>query len=574
MRQCADCNKGHNDLTKGAVKHSIECELFFADIRFLGAGDYMESYEKKTVCVMSLMAIVFLIVGCGEPVGKKELAPTVDLGTTIGSLAEVVAFDTIGVEGYALIGGLNGTGSAECPRAIRGYLKKYIQRKLPEHKNIEGFISSGDTAVVRVSGLMPAAVSKNQRFDVKVAALPGTQTTSLEGGELWGAELYEGGKFGLALKALAEAEGPVFIDTIEATAVDKRVGYVLGGGRVLDEYKIGLALRRPDFRIANAIRNHLNARFPPDTAKAVSSSVVQLKVPAEYAKQKERFMSLIRATYLTQTPEVTEERINTFVRKLVASDDKDVSEIALEAIGRESLGKLPALLNSSNEQVRLRAGRCMLHLGDDRGLKALREIAIDERSASRIAALEAITMTASRTDAGAISRRLLRDRDFEVRLAAYEQLRKLDDIAIRQKLIANKFYLEQIAQTRYQAIYASRSGEPRVALFGSPIYCRENVFVQSRDGNITINALPGERYVSVVRKYTRRPDIPPIKLRSTYELGDIIQTLCEEPVKRRGQERPGLGVSYADMIAILKQMSDKGVVRAEFRAGSLPEIGL
>ena len=38
---------------------------------------------------------------------------------------------------------------------------------------------------------MPVAVSKNQYFDVMVTALPGTQTTLLEGGELWGANLDE-----------------------------------------------------------------------------------------------------------------------------------------------------------------------------------------------------------------------------------------------------------------------------------------------------------------------------------------------------------------------------------------------
>jgi len=483
--------------------------------------------------------------------------------------------DVIGVEGYALVGGLNGTGSAECPPEIRAYLTKYILKQLPEYKNVEKFISSRNTAVVLVDGLMPIAVSKNQHFDVRVTALPGTQTTSLEGGELWGAELWEVGKFNIGAKVLANAEGPIFIDTItdSTSGTNKRVGYVLAGGTVLDEYKINLVLRQPDYRAASLIRNRLNERFGEDIAKAVSPSRIELKVPAKYRKHKQRFISVVKATYLAETPEITKKRISTFVRKLAVSEDKYTSEIALEAIGNECLKKLAILLNLSNEQVRLRAARCMLNLGSDRGLEALRQIALNKGSAYRVEALEAIAATANRNDAASVSRRLLRDEDFDIRLAAYEQLRKLDDIAIAQRLIARNFYLEQIAQTEQAAIFVSRSGQPRIVLFGSPIIVRDNTFVQSADGNITINAPAGQKYASIVRKHPKRPGVI-LQLKSSFELGDIIRTLCEEPLKKTDQVHRGLNVSYADMIALLKQMCDKDAVQAEFRAGPLPKIGL
>jgi hypothetical protein len=62
-------------------------------------------------------------------------------------------------------------------------------------------------------------------------------------------------------------------------------------------------------------------------------------------------------------------------------------------------------------------------------------------------------------------------------------------------------------------------------------------------------------------------------LKTSFKLSDIIRALCEEPVRVDEQWRGGLGVSYADVIALLKQMCDKGAVRAEFRAGPLPKIG-
>lgn len=538
----------------------------------------MDIRHIKTVCAVSILFVVFFIGGCGKPAktGKEpnEPAAKIDLGATIGSLAEVFSFESIPVEGYGLVGGLSGTGSGECPAPIREYLKQYILQQLGEDKvNVDELISSHDTAVVVVQGTMPTAVPKNQYFDVRVVALPGTQTTSLEGGWLYGAELKAIGGFGIAMKALATAKGPVFIDTLSPDETNKKIGYILAGGRVLDEYEINMGLRRPDYKTASLICSKLNGRFGTGTARAVSPSQIELKVPAAYKKQKQRFVSIVKAIYLTETPEATRERINTFVKKLAVSEDKYASETALEAIGNESLSKLAALLNSSQEQVRLGAARCMLNLGSDGGLNTLREIASNKDSAYRVEALEAITTSASRNDAIAISRNLLRDSDFNIRLAAYENLRKLDDIAVTQKLIARDFYLEQIAQTEHKGIFVSRSGQPRIVLFGAPIYCHDNIFIQSADGNITINAPAGQKYVSIIRKHPKRPNVM-VQLKSSFELSDIIQTLCEEPLKKTKQEHRGLNVSYAEAITLLKQMSDKGAVEAEFWAGPLPKIDL
>jgi len=529
------------------------------------------------------LLIALLIAGCGEQgragKGSKDLIPAIDLGTTIGSLAEMSWPESIRLEGYNLVVGLKGTGSAECPPQIRAYLAKYILTQFPGRKiNVEKFISGSDTAVVLVEGMMPAVASRNESFDVRVTALPGTQTTSLEGGWLLGTELKRVGTFGITTKVVADAKGPVFIDKIspsdlsDKSEINKRAGYVLAGGRVLDEYKVTLALGEPDFRNVNNIRNRLNGLFGDGTAKPVLYGRIEVTVPAKYREQKQRFISIIKATYLTHSTEIIGERIKIFIRKLAALQDAYASEIALEAIGNQSLGGLGVLLNVSNEQVRLRAARCMLNLGSDAGLVTLRQIAMDRGSAYRVEALESITMGAKRNDAARISQRLLRDNDFHIRLAAYEQLRKLDDIAVTQELIAGNFYLEQIVQTPHKSIFVSRSGQPRIVLFGAPIRCSGGVFVRSADGSITIDAPASQEYVSIIRKHPFRPDVI-AQLESSFELGDIIRTLCEKPLKEGEQGRGGLGVTYADVIALLKRMCDKGAVKAEFWAGPLPKIG-
>jgi flagellar basal body P-ring protein FlgI len=526
----------------------------------------------KTVTVIAVLAAGCFMCGCESGAGTQELAILEGLGTPIGSLVEVVTPGQVAVEGYGIVGGLRGTGSGDCPVGIRKYLEQYILKQLSEQRiDVNKFIGSKETSVVRVYGVMSTAISESRHFDVTIAALPGSQTTSLEGGWLYRTELKELGRFGLITRVLGVAEGPVFIDTLGTNATDKRAGYGLAGGTALGEYPIILILRRPDFRIANEIRNRLNSRFGPETAKAETSGQIELRVPAQYGKQQERFLSIVKTMYLTESPEITKERVKALVGKLAASEEKEISEIALEAIGRESLKKLPALLNSGYEDVRLRAARCMLNLGSDAGLETLLMIAMDKGSSKRLEALGAITSGANRNDAAAISRRLLHDENFEIRLAAYEQLRKLEDISIIRKPIARSFYLDQITRTEYKAVYVSRSGEPRIALFGAPIFCRDNLFVQSANGDITIDSRAGQHYVSLIRKHPSRPGVIG-PLRSSLELGDIIQTLCAEPVPRSDQGRAGLGVSYADMVAFLKLMSEKQAMDAPFLAGALPEI--
>ena len=520
------------------------------------------------------LLIALLIVSCGEQGrGVKDLAPTIDLGTTIGSLVEMSWPESIRLEGYCLVVGLRGTGSAECPPQIRAYLAQHLLKQFPRRTiNIERFIVGSDTAVVLVEGIMPAVASRNEYFDVRVTALGGTQTTSLEGGFLLVTELKTVGTFGIKTKVVADARGPVFIDKISTSEMNKRIGYVLGKGKVLDEYKVTLVLGEPDFRTTNNIRNRLNELFGDGTAKVILPGRLEVKVPVKYREQKQRFISIIKETYLSQSTEITGERIKTFIRKLAALQDADASEIALEAIGNQSLSRLVVLLNVSNEQVRLRAARCMLNLGSDAGLVTLRQIAMDRGSAYRVEALESITTGARRNDAARISQRLLRDDDFNIRLAAYEQLRKLDDIAVSQEVIAGNFYLEQIVQTPHKSIFVSRSGQPRIVLFGAPIRCSDGIFVRSADGDITIDAPAGQEYVSIIRKHPQRPGVI-AQLKSSFELGDIIRTLCEEPLKKGEQGRGGLGVTYADVIALLKRMCDKGAVKAEFWAGPLPKIG-
>ncbi|MBL7152945.1 MAG: flagellar basal body P-ring protein FlgI [Phycisphaerae bacterium] len=545
----------------------------------------MKTINLKTACVIAVVFVVVLGGGCDEPgrMGRRSglLGGPTDLGPTIGSLATIYSSESAVVEGYALVGGLQGTGSSECPPSLRAYLKRYILRQLPQHRiDVDQLIDSYNTAIVHVLGELPSLASKERRFDVVVTALAGTQTTSLEGGWLYGAELRVAGRMGLGTRAVANVGGPVFTNRLGDFKMSKRVGYVLGGAEAVDEPRLSLVLHKGDYEVTSNVRNRINERFGFGAAKAVTPSRIELTVSRRYAGQKQRFVSLVEGTYMTENPEITAERILAHIRELVVSEDKYAGEMALEAIGNASLGKLSILLDSADEQVRLHAARCVLKLGGDEGLRPLIEIALNRNSDLRIEALEALTNSADRSNAAAISRRLLDDADFDIRLAAYDQLVQLEDLSVARQLIGRSFYLDQVARSEYKGIFVSRSGRPRIALLGAPITCRDNIFVQSQDGSIILNAPRGQKYISVIRKGLgdKRAEGGGAlsHLRSSFDLADIIRVLCAEPQAEDDQGRGGLGlgVSYSEMTALVKQLSDNGAVRAEFRAGPMPKIGV
>ena len=79
--------------------------------------------------------------------------------------------------------------------------------------------------------------------------------------------------------------------------------------------------------------------------------------------------------------------------------------------------------------------------------------------------------------------------------------------AIMQERVGRSFYIEHVVQSDHQAIYVARSGDPRIVLFGTPLELRKDLFVESTDGMVMVNAKPGQQYVSLIRRHPTRPGI-------------------------------------------------------------------
>jgi hypothetical protein len=259
------------------------------------------------------------------------------------------------------------------------------------------------------------------------------------------------------------------------------------------------------------------------------------------------------------------------VTRLSRGEDIASSQIALATIGRATLDELAPLLEASEESVRFGAASCMLSIGDDRSLPVLRGIIKSSGSPYRIEAIRAIGTSAKRNDAIPILDSVLGEGDFDVRFAAYEQLRRLGDISVSQTLVAGDFFVDSVMCPGAKTIFVSRRDAARIVLFGAPIYCKDNIFIESPGRDIVINAGAGEKFISVMRKHPKRPRLLG-PLRSNFKLANVIRTLGEVmPTDDKPLLRPGLGVGYWQITSLLKQMVENGAVEAQFRAGPMTQ---
>lgn len=545
----------------------------------------MKKYVKTFVI---LIAVIMFFSSVCYPAAKQKksknknapvaIEQPVQLDKTVGDLAEVMAFSPIPVKGIGIVVGLADTGSAECPPDVRAYLRKYIATRISDKKlvNPDKMINSSDTAVVLVGGFVPAGAAKQQAFDIRVETMANTQTTSLKGGRLYTTELkYVSQNEDVlgASKTLAYAAGNIYIDNISSPKPDPRGGFVLGGGKAIQDTQIMLSIFTPNFRTAAIIRNRINERFGKNVAQAPSDSIIALSPPEKFNDNKIAFLELIKALYISSSPASEAAYITSLVGKLQTESQKNKYETGLESIGRSAIPKMIPLLDSNDLQVKFVAARCLLNIGDYRGLKTLRDFAQETDSTFRLDAINAIGLAGGRQDVITLMNRLIGDTNLDVRYAAYKYLKQYNDNSIIQTLVGGDFYIDQAIQLSPKTVWVSRSGEPRIVMFGAPIDCRDDIFIESDDGQIIINSLPDEHKISIMRKHPITGELMG-PLKTSFRLADVVRALGDEPAPEDKKNRVGLGVSYSEIVELLKKMCDKGAVDAVFAASEPATVKL
>lgn len=454
-------------------------------------------------------------MGCGPDDPSSPLAPkqSVVAPHVKGTVAEYARLVTgvVPLRGYGVVVGLGQNGSKEAPEMVRRYLLKHMAQvaKLGSHRagldvlTPTRMLSDMDTAAVVVEASLPLGMPPGTPFDVSVRAFPNTGTRSLEGGTLMPTDLHLA--VGMADRAVghprkwATAAGPVFVHPFidpssPADQVKRRMGGILGGGRVQQLQPVRLHVVPADWGRCRLIERRINERFGgrDKVANAKDNIRIDVTVPPRYCDDYGHFIDLVLHLPLTvgQSEWEAHARRLAEAAELPTADHREIS-LVWEATGRQVLDIIRPLYASRNPRTSYYSARAGLALGDARiAGEAMLRFARLANSPFQALAVEQLGRAPDYIPARKVLRELLDSDNSEIRIAAYEALRRHGDVAsVTRVRVADGFHMDLVTSSRSYVLYASQADEGRLVLFGRDMAVSRPVFYNPPDDSVTISAL-------------------------------------------------------------------------------------
>lgn len=541
------------------------------------------------------LAVLFVgLAGCTATPEKPKLPryPTLGKRTvpafmdgTIYQITNLENDQPFLVSGWGLVVNLDGTGgSRQLSNNVKAYMMMEMERKgfgskLTAYEKVEPaqIIADRNTAIVAVYGWLPPAARKGQWFDIAIKAAA-DDTTSLAHGTLYDSELAIDGANPInprgRVNIWATAYGPVFVNPAVALNVSQnpdgatkrslRTGAIIGGGQVLNDRPLLLQLREPERRMARNIEFRINDAFHLDhVCTAFDEGYCQLWLPPRYADDWAHFAKLVEHVYLQGGSEAF---ARAKARQLVEEAHKPGAQLqdisyCWEGLGQYALAELAPLMTDPAEAVRFAAARAAAYIGDPSGAaeRTLYDIARTDRSPYQVAAVQVLGKVPNSRAINQLLRDLLDSNETTVRIEAYNVLARSGDPSITRQVIRSasqpidqKFLLDFVNCKGKPLIYATRSGVPRIAIFGKvPELPAVPVTFSAMDKQLMIFSGAIGRDVTIFYRNAKLRQ--PIQMSSPPDVADILARLAGQMDDGTGQ----LDFTYAEILAILQGMTEQ-----------------
>jgi hypothetical protein len=567
---------------------------------------------KRLSCASILLIFalfVLSLVGCAVEEALTVDTPVIYEGPrflygSVGSIVTVEKNQYQLVSGFGLVGNLKGTGDTDLPPQLRRDMIQ-IARKIGERK-AASLIDSDTTGVVVVHGLIPAGAVRGSRFDLLVSAHPDTETTSLQGGQLWSAPLGVGGasEGNPMVHKRASARGAIYINPLESTLRAKqreddlltRHGVVLSGGVVVVDRAVELVLNQPSYTRARQIADRINSKFRRSvkdrnqTAIAKSSTLVMVYVPHRFGDDPSKFIHQIKHLYLAHGRGYEVAQAKTLAKHLIKypNDAKRVG-LAWQGLGKKAWGVIRKFYTHSNLTLRLAALEAGIRGGDEIAVAPLIALTTHKDPHYRKEAVALLHFSPRKSLAvmGAL-KGLLSDDDKQVRIEAYkssariyypvESDEKTGGPLVYRMLIGselNRKFILDLVRSDKPLVYVSQAQIPTIAIFSPDVGFKMPIESRVWDGHLLVNVK--ERLVSVDSKVPNTPPIEQLqpqmsvfyKDRYTRQsdvyiiaptIANFIFLLAHTPTDAKG--RQGLDLSYSQVVSALHEYSKLGVLEA------------
>ncbi|UCG34101.1 MAG: flagellar basal body P-ring protein FlgI [Phycisphaerales bacterium] len=527
-----------------------------------------------------------------EEIARKleARAESLAIKDTIGSLAWLQGMQPMRVRGYGIVVGLGEAGSRECPPEIRNSLIQEMRRRHHLGSRTRGLkelspsdlLSDLDTAVVVVTAEIAGAATRGTSMDVRVSALPGAQTKSLEGGYLWRCDLKRFRTAGptavIQGKTLAYAEGPVFVNPFDEEGLPleeatPREGVVLGGGTVIVDRGVRLELREPSFQMAMATARQINNHYGHDVkvADATSPGTIELHIPRAYCGREDYFLSLVTHLLPREPPQSAETRMRALADELLNPDaPHDDIGLAWETFGQRALPVIRRLYSDHRPYVNFYAARTGIRLDDEAALLVLRRHAHDLQSPHQQEAIRELASAVNFTEAADALRPLLSHENERVRIMSYQALRERGDRYIRPLRVgAPNFTIDRVRSKEPALIYACTGQAQRLAVFGEPA-CRAPVFYEHRDRLYGLHAGKNSETITVMRR-NAEGQLVAEPVEAPLEVVGLAATMGREIREGPDGTAPGLNLAYSHVVKALYDLAETGTIRTAFHVETIQD---
>jgi hypothetical protein len=493
------------------------------------------------------------------------------------------------VSGFGLVVGLEGTANNDrTPMAVRQYMQEEMIRhgfgsdnRGLKHMKPETVLRSGQAAIVEVYGFIPPGARAGQRMDVLVRAVDGSETTSLARGNLFRTSLFINGVDYINPKGkvnvFGRAEGPLFVTptymgatrspstrpTSSSSSANLRQGTIMHGGYVVNDRPFQIRVRNPQLSVARGIELRINHQFQDtNVARTRDEGIVYAFTPHAFAGDWEHFVGVMTHLYLDVTPGAGALKAKMLADEAVKPDAKlmDIS-YCWEGLGKEAIGAVQPLYTHRNADVAYAAARAGAFVSDAAAEEALADMARSDTHPFQLNAVQTLGQLAPSPRIDRVLAEVLTSKNTLVRIAAYDTLAAHDSPVILSKEVGH-FVIDRVLCEGDPLVYATRTGRPRIAIFGRSVTLNTPMMFRTLEDRFTISTGtdPG-----VITLFDRTSDTSGITVRMRPDVMELIYRLG-------GGTEDRLRFGYADIVGILQGLSDGRHLAANFVLQDLPGL--
>ncbi len=544
-----------------------------------------------------------------ETLPPKEV-PQVLKGTIL-AIVDAQGTDGSPISAYGLVVNLPGTGDTTAPQPVREYLLKDMARHgfgrsgaaSSGYDNAAAMLSPDEVinnnpgkkvAIVRVDAIVPPGIRRHQRYDVVVSALPDSTVLNLSGGRLYPTGLKIEGADPRAPQAhiqeLGVAQGFIFsnpsvalnprtvVDDPQLSRLSRRQGLILDGGVSTVDRPIILRLRSPQRSVSRSIQVRLNERFqtePSAVAAAKDEGLIELTVPESFNGDWEHFLGVCMNTYMSRSPDLVASKSKQLAEEALKPDAPLLNiSYAWESMGTAALPALTPLLSPKYPQdICFAAARAGAFIGDSGAIEALIQMAqapnhqfqvdairtLGQLSINSGMASNALTKVAYGAEPGSYQPVATASQDAAgrvgntvARVEAYRVLADRGSRAVISRTVGDRFFLDAVPAGR-PLIYATRSGRPRLAIFGDVGISTPLTFT-GLDQELSLSCQAAGLPIDLYYRGRNARSVVSIQVRPrAAELALILGGVL-------GDDTSGMALTYSEIVAIMQSLSDKGLL--------------